>query len=122
MDKHGGQPNTRGSLILETFEARSIAYRTFRETLWSVPEIVAAFPDREMRETMVEHHWKEDPERRFAEHLAAVRHVTLDQLLDLRADLLRQQNVIGSTEYRETLAEAARKASPDQSQDQEIER
>jgi hypothetical protein len=98
----------RDALIRETFELdRDLAFRTFRKLHMGIPEIVQACPDPELREAMLRGFWNEDAEKRYPEYRQKTSGMSIERLLDLRADLIEQANGIGILEWQEWLAEAA---------------
>jgi hypothetical protein len=106
--------SAKEQLIREIFEHdRDIAYREFRRLHWNIPDIVKSCPAPAVREEVLRGFWIEDAEKRFPEYREKVAGMSMDRLLDLRADLIEQSNAIGLMEWREALGESARYAAND---------
>jgi hypothetical protein len=100
--------SAKEKLIREVFEYdRDIAYREFRTHHWNLPEIVNACPDPAVREAMLRGFWNQDAEKRYPEFREKVAGISMDRLLNVRAELIGQLNAIGLMEWRNTLHHAA---------------
>src|SRR5690242_20392624 len=96
------------ALIRECFEhERDIAFRQFRRLHVENPEVVRACPDPELREQMLRGFWNQDSEKHYPEFYKKTRGMSVESLLDLRADLIDRLDAIGCMEYREQLRAAA---------------
>jgi hypothetical protein len=113
----------RERLIRESFELeRDFFYRDFRERHWNVPEVAAACPEEEARETMLRRFWKQDAEKRYPEYRASVAGLSTAQLTAHRDELAELLAGGAAGEYREMLREASGRGVPANDNERRVDR
>lgn len=101
-------------LIRQNFEhERDYHYVMFRKHHWNDPDVVKAVPDERLREKMLRGFWNEDAEERFPEYRAAVAGLSIEELQTERENWIEKLDYLGTTAYRQMLAEAAGRPAND---------
>lgn len=102
-------------LIRELFEhERDSGYRQYRRRYIEDPVIVHACPDAAEREERLRGFWNHITEPIYPGFRHDLAEISVDRLLDLRADLFEQSNAVGLMEFQEGRQKAAEEAQTEQ--------